>query len=282
MQNREGSRRVPGPPDADTYARQLALSVPLRESVIRSAIRALQLPAGSQGLDAGCGIGDPALWLAEAIGPGGHVAGLDRCREFLVWAQEATRKAALPCQSSFVQGEVNRLPFADEAFDWAWSLDCVGYPVGEALPLVTELARVVRRGGRVAILAWTSQTLLPGHPMLEARLSATAAGVAPFVAGAAPETHFLRALGWLREAGLKDPAVRTLVGTVHAPFGAEVRDALLSLIEMRWEGARSELGPEDWRLFQRLCQPDSPEFILDLPDYYAFFTYSLFHGRAGK
>jgi hypothetical protein len=28
-----------------------------------------------------------------------------------------------------------------------------------------------------------------------------------------------------------------------------------------------------------LCTPGSEHFILDVPDYYAFFTYSMFRGR---
>jgi demethylmenaquinone methyltransferase/2-methoxy-6-polyprenyl-1,4-benzoquinol methylase len=31
--------------------------------------------------------------------------------------------------------------------------------------------------------------------------------------------------------------------------------------------------------YQRLCQPDSADFILNLPDYYAFFTYKMFQGK---
>ena len=30
--------------------------------------------------------------------------------------------------------------------------------------------------------------------------------------------------------------------------------------------------------YQRLCLPESPDFIRDLPDYYALFTYSMFYG----
>jgi demethylmenaquinone methyltransferase/2-methoxy-6-polyprenyl-1,4-benzoquinol methylase len=63
--------------ETDLYAQKLALSDLLREQVIRSAIRALELPLGSLGLDAGCGIGSHTLLLAEAVGPGGRVIGLD-------------------------------------------------------------------------------------------------------------------------------------------------------------------------------------------------------------
>ena len=41
----------------------------------------------------------------------------------------------------------------------------------------------------------------------------------------------------------------------------------------------AELSEEDWAEYQRLCLAESPDFILDLPDYYAFYTYSMFRGR---
>jgi demethylmenaquinone methyltransferase/2-methoxy-6-polyprenyl-1,4-benzoquinol methylase len=138
--------------------------------------------------------------------------------------------------------------------------------------------RVVTPGGNVAILAWSSQQLLPGYPSLEARINSTSAGIAPFVKGKSPEKHFLRALGWFRDAGLEALTAQTFVGAVHAPLSDDIRAELLSLFRMRWPGMQSELTQDDWAEFQRLCQPESPDFILNLPDYFAFFTYSLFSG----
>jgi demethylmenaquinone methyltransferase/2-methoxy-6-polyprenyl-1,4-benzoquinol methylase len=51
---------------------------------------------------------------------------------------------------------------------------------------------------------------------------------------------------------------------------------------MRWDEAESEVRPEDGEAYQRLCQPESPDFILNHPDYYAFFTYSLFYATVKK
>ena len=34
--------------------------------------------------------------------------------------------------------------------------------------------------------------------------------------------------------------------------------------------------------YRRLADPDSPELILDSPDYYAFFAYSMFDGRVAS
>jgi hypothetical protein len=51
---------------------------------------------------------------------------------------------------------------------------------------------------------------------------------------------------------------------------------------MFWRNAEPEVTPEDWAEFQRLCQPESPDFILNVPDYYAFITYSLFYGKVPR
>ena len=100
---------------------------------------------------------------------------------------------------------MGKLPFENGTLDWAWSSSCVGYSASlEPLSAVKELARVVKPGGSVAIFAWSSEKLLPGYPLLETRLNATSSGIAPFVKGKRPELHFLRALGWFRNADLEE------------------------------------------------------------------------------
>ena len=265
----------------DTYIDQLALTHPLRAPVIHAAIESVQLAEGSAGLDAGCGIGLHTAMLAEAIGPAGRITNLDLCPEFLEYARTAVRIAGLTKQVSFRHGDVTNLPFEKDAFDWVWSVDCVGYATPAPMDALRELRRVLRAGGRIMILIWSSERLLPGYPLLEARLNATTAGLAPFSAGHSPNRHWLRAPGWLREAGFREVSARTFVGDVSAPMRPDRRDAVASLIQMRWPGAEAELEPADCDLFERLCSPDSPEFIVDRPDYYAFFTYSLFTGWVG-
>jgi ubiquinone/menaquinone biosynthesis C-methylase UbiE len=266
-------------PDTDIYIKRLADSNPLIEPTLRSAIQALQLPSGSRGLDAGCGIGLQTLLLAEAVGPAGHVSGLDLSLEFLLHAGGIVRESGFSEQISLQEGDVSKLPFKDDAFDWAWSANCVGYAPMEPLPLVEELARAVKPGGRVVILAWSSEKLLPGYPLLEAHLNATSSGLAPIAKGKRPELHFLRALGWLCEAGLEEPTAQTFAGDAYAPLTDDLHSALVSLFQMRWQGVESELTPEDRAEYRRLCLPESPDFILNHRDYYALFTYSMFYGR---
>jgi demethylmenaquinone methyltransferase/2-methoxy-6-polyprenyl-1,4-benzoquinol methylase len=219
------------------------------------------------------------MLLAEAVGESGHVTGIDRSPEFLDCARSIVETAGTSEQVSFHEGDMNNLPFNDATFDWVWSANCVGYAPGEPLPLLKELARVVKPGGSVIILAWSSQQLLPGYSVLEAHLNATSSGIAPFVEGMAPELHFSRMAGWFRRAGMEEVTARTFAGDVSAPLSDEIRSALAALIEMRWVDVGTELSEGDWAEFQRLCLAESPDFILDLPDYYAFFTYSMFRGR---
>lgn len=266
----------------NNYATKLYLSDFLREPLVRSVINSLHLPKGSKGLDIGCGIGSNTLILAEAVGKSGHIVGIDLSKDLLTHAQQRANEAHLSQQIFFQEGDMNSLSFDDNSFDWAWSMDCVGYAPGDATYLMKDIARVVKFGGSISILAWSSQQLLPGYPQLEARLNATSCGIAPFVKGQEPEFHFLRALSWFKAAGLKEYKARSFVGNVQAPLSDEDRKALISLFEMRWGAPKSELTEDDWTEYQRLCLPDSPDFILNHPDYYAFFTYTLFHGRVAK
>ena len=264
--------------ETNQYIQKLIVCNPLMEPLYKDAIQTLELLPGSRGLDVGCGIGLQAILLAEAVGPEGHVTGLDITPEFLAHAEKIIEGAGFSNRVSFKIGNMNKLPFDDNTFDWLWSANCVGYPARDPLTLLTELFRVVRPGGEIVLLIYASQMLLPGYPMLEARLNATSTGIAPFTADMRPETHYMRALGWFREAGFINASVKTFVKDIHAPLGEEMRAAVHALIEMRWGGAESEVSPEDWKRFLRLTQRDSPEYILDLTDYYAFITCSLFCG----
>jgi ubiquinone/menaquinone biosynthesis C-methylase UbiE len=271
--------------DVDDFVQIQHVMNALTEPVLRGALQALHLPSGSRGLDAGCGIGLQTLFLAEAVGPAGHVTGLDLSPQYLACAQGMVGRAGLAQRISFREGDVNNLPFEDGAFDWAWSVDCVGY-MPDPAPL-KELARVVRPGGAVAVLVWSSERLLPGYPLLQARLDTTTAGLAPFARGMTPEMHFLRKLGWMRDCGLEDTTARTFAGGAHAPLSPAERAALVALFCMRWPGVpdgtgqalQPELSEEERAEFERLCLPQSPDFVVDQPDYYAFFTYSMFAGR---
>jgi demethylmenaquinone methyltransferase/2-methoxy-6-polyprenyl-1,4-benzoquinol methylase len=108
---------------------------------------------GSSALDVCCGTGDLALELAQRVGPGGHVVGLDFSPPMLELANEKSHGSAAPVR--WVQGNALELPFADGEFDAA----TVGFGARNVVDLergIAEMVRVVRPGGRVVILEITT------------------------------------------------------------------------------------------------------------------------------
>ena len=268
----------------ETHFEKQELSNPLRDPAIREAIRMLELPEGSNGLDAGCGIGSHTVLLAEAVGPGGHVTGLELFADFVTHATAQAKRSGLSDQVSFRQGNVNELPFDDASFDWAWSVDCVGQiSIGRPLDGLRELApggETRRTGGSPRILlpdvaAGARGSSRPGSTQMRPRRP-------PPLRAGRQKPIFTRALGWFHAAGLEEPTARTVVGTVHAPLDDGVRRALISLFGMLWGEMQSRMTDEDRDEYLRLTEPDSPDFVLDESDYYAFFTYSMFEGWVAK
>ena len=265
--------------EAGETRRLLGLADRLRGPAVASAVEALCLPPGGHGLDVGCGMGSQMEALVEASAPGGKVTGLDPQGEHLAAGRCLTDAAGISDRVSFRRGAAEALPFEADSFDWAWSVDCVGFIPGNPVEMLREMARVVRQGGTVALLLWSSQQLLPGYPFLEARLNGTRAGAAPAEPHWPPERHPLRALGWLTEAGLRGPAARTFLTDLASPFLEEEREALLALMEMRWGDPGEELPDADVATFRMLTDRSAPESIVDRDDYFGFFTYTLFWGR---
>jgi ubiquinone/menaquinone biosynthesis C-methylase UbiE len=257
----------------------------LTEPAVRSAIQTSNLAPGSKGLDAGCGLGNHTLWLAEAVAPDGHVTGVDIDDRALSLAEEKASKVPLKDNVTFKFGDIRKLPFEDNSFDWVWSADVLylwlfgkGNVDEIAVPIMKELARVVKPGGTVALLFWSLHRLLPGYPLLEARLNATDAATFAGPNGIRPELHSSRALGWLQSAGLKEPRVQSFVIDIQPPFDEEMKETMVGILNMYWEETKPEVSSGDWNEYLRLCRPDSPDFILNLPDYHGQITYSLYHG----
>ncbi len=104
---------------------------------------------GLELLDVATGSGNVALAAAAA---GAHVTGLDITPELLEVARR--RAASAGVQIELVEGDAERLPFADDSFDLVTS--CFGVMFAPQQKLAAdELLRVVRPGGAIAIAAWT-------------------------------------------------------------------------------------------------------------------------------
>jgi demethylmenaquinone methyltransferase/2-methoxy-6-polyprenyl-1,4-benzoquinol methylase len=121
----------------------------------RAADLALVGP-GDRALDVATGTGDLALELARRVAPGGEVVGVDFSDRMLELARaKATTRFAGGTQIRFEQANALELPYPDDRFDAA----TVGFGARNFADLergLGELARVVRRGGRVVVLEITT------------------------------------------------------------------------------------------------------------------------------
>ncbi len=73
-------------------------------------VRAAQVEPGMQVLDIASGTGEPALTLAEMVGPEGHVTATDLGPGMIALAKENAEKAGLT-NMTFLQADAHELPF---------------------------------------------------------------------------------------------------------------------------------------------------------------------------
>ena len=132
----------------------------------RRAVRSLELSPGAVVLDLACGTGDLCRELSSA---GLRPVGVDRSQGML---------AAARTRTALVRGDGLRLPVPDRRVD--------GVVCGFALrnfvglePFFAECARVLRPGGRVAIL----EVSQPANPVLRAGHAVYFGRVVPLVGG---------------------------------------------------------------------------------------------------
>jgi demethylmenaquinone methyltransferase/2-methoxy-6-polyprenyl-1,4-benzoquinol methylase len=130
------------------------------------AVDVARLAPGARVLDVATGTGDLALEVARRLAPGGEVVGSDFSEGMLARARAkaagGAAAGAVPdgVQLRFEQGDALRLPYADDSFDAATA----GFGVRNFSDLgrgLAEMARVVRPGGRVVVLEFTTPTRPP-------------------------------------------------------------------------------------------------------------------------
>jgi SAM-dependent methyltransferase len=122
------------------------------QAMTDALLEAAQARPGLRVLDLASGTGQPALDLARAVGPSGHVTSTDLSAEMLAIAEDYAREAGL-ANIAFQQADAERLPFADATFDVVTSRIGAMYFV-DAQRALGEIRRVLKPGGRVALAVW--------------------------------------------------------------------------------------------------------------------------------
>jgi demethylmenaquinone methyltransferase/2-methoxy-6-polyprenyl-1,4-benzoquinol methylase len=136
-----------------------ALSLGLHRTWRSATVRLSGAAPGQSVLDCATGTGDLAIAFKRAVGPEGRVVGTDFCAEMLVPAPEKARRAGL--EIDFRVADAMSLPYPDDSFDIA-SIAFGIRNVDDPGKCLSELARVVRPGGRVVVLEFGQPTGLFG------------------------------------------------------------------------------------------------------------------------
>ncbi|HEV2973688.1 MAG TPA: class I SAM-dependent methyltransferase [Solirubrobacteraceae bacterium] len=185
----------------------------------RALVAAVAPPSGARVLDVATGTG---MVAAELLARGEvTVVGLDQSSEMLAAARA---RFAGDDRVELIEGEAERLPFADASFDALTFTYLLRY-VEDPRATLRELARVVKPGARVGSLEFGVPPLAParaawrlytavGLPALGRLASREWAHVGRFLGPSIRgfyERHPLPAIvGYWREAGLIDVTVRRI------------------------------------------------------------------------
>jgi arsenite methyltransferase len=119
----------------------------------------LDLRAGETVLDLGSGAGVDVFLAARAVGATGRAIGVDMTPEMLARARANAQRAGL-VQVEFREGRLEALPVEDASVD-AVTSNCVVNLVPDKAAVFREIARVLKRGGRLVIADIVLDTPLP-------------------------------------------------------------------------------------------------------------------------
>ena len=112
---------------------------PMHMPLWEAMLNATEVGSVTHFLDAGCGGGGASVLAAER---GAHVSGLDAAGGLIKFARERVSNG------DFRVGDIESLPFEDDAFDVVFAANSVQY-LGDRIAALRELGRVCKPEGRI-------------------------------------------------------------------------------------------------------------------------------------
>jgi SAM-dependent methyltransferase len=249
------------------------------EPEIRQLVHRLEIQPGDRVLDAGCGVGLASRWLAERAGPTGLVVGCDLSGPHLRIAGEWPFDEPV----AFVQSDISTPPFRSGSFDLVWCANTINH-LTDPVDAVRQLAETLRPGGRIALVqsGFLPDMFFAWDDRLERAVTAAVRAYYRDKYNLSEQaTTAMRGLvGVAQRGGLTQLATTTAVIERIQPLSdldrAYFQDAVFSGY---WgERLRPYLTPDDWREVQRLCDPLSPAYCLNRPDFHHTQTLTMVVG----
>jgi ubiquinone/menaquinone biosynthesis C-methylase UbiE len=118
--------------------------------VVGRLLDAAHLTPGEVVLEVGCGTGVLDRWLARRTAGGNRIVAVDINPFLLRQARALARQERLEHLITFQEGNAEALPLPDNSFDVAMSSTVIQRV--DAVRMLTEMVRVTKPGGRVAIV----------------------------------------------------------------------------------------------------------------------------------
>jgi ubiquinone/menaquinone biosynthesis C-methylase UbiE len=229
----------------------------------------LQPRAGERLLDVAAGSGDPALQIAERVGPTGHVLATDGVRDMLDVLERRAAERHLG-NLSVLQTAAEDIALPAASFDGACSRFGIMF-FADPTRALAAIRRAVRPGGRIAIAAWGAREKNPFFTLVFDTLEEL--GV-PDPAPAEARTVFEFAepgklVAALQAAGWHD--VHEERRAMHMPLAGANPDGLLDLLVDMSRRTAERIAPLDAAMHERArlvlarraapyAQPGSMEF----------------------
>ena len=195
-----------------------AMTAGLHHQWRERAVDRADLGPGSDALDVCCGTGDLTLALRRRIGPDGRVVGCDFSEPMLEIARRKSGQEGLPAE--FGWADALDLPYGDNSFDAV----TVGFGARNLADLdrgISEMARVLRPGGRLVILEITR----PQREPLQSFYSLWFDRIVPVLGSLAGDSD---AYSYLPNSVRSFPEPRDLAGMIDRAGFTEIRWLLLA------------------------------------------------------
>ena len=204
-----------------TYHKRIERSI---ADLGQDALAAAAAQPGEHVIDIGCGMGGTTADLARAVGPTGHVLGVDISEPLI----EAARSHRVD-NATFVVGDAVTYPFKAAAYDLVFSRFGVMF-FGDPVMAFKNLRRALKPLGRLVFLCWRTPL---ENPWGLVPMRAATPHLPPFERPG-PEDPGQYAFGVrarveriLKEAGFGTPSFRTLDQQV--PMGKDIPEVLDNL-----------------------------------------------------